>query len=503
VPRGAKLTPEVEDLISKVCIEHPEWLAKPSQIQQEVIRQLPDSLKTWGGDNWPGIDVIKDRLRKKLRPKLENIPPESKRLDEPWSIGASVKHGIPPEASKDLFDIWRFSLAMDRPISIRQAKWIVHIRNLFYPISTGNVYSDKVNRNLWLIRQSWLYSIMERVSEIEEKHFDTTDLDAASFMPNWERTTASKLGKVSSINYSQEALAKLEKQGTSLTSPSVSVKSVEQAVWYSTRSEPPPHLEIMGLGTTDEVLPEEDDLVAAYWLMHLSKGPLWNKLPSRPEVVKIRLKRRQMREQGHFIPDSGGYPDDSLYSRQLAIRNRLLEWVKKHHSMSIRDYHTLTEQHPALVLSPKLLTAVGYEVPTEDLKLYAKLHENELKQEHLGWNALPADVQQRFIHDEQTDDDLTLLEDADNQEKVKRKQLEEEFIELVQHQGGVPVCKSRKEKETFWKSIRDEWIKRYPSYAKNELWYPQPEEFEYEYERLIKERNLNNKSSDSIKGGTT
>ena len=502
MPRGAKLTPEIEDLIVKVCIEHPEWLAKPSKIQQEVIRQLPDSLKTWGGPNWPGIDVIKDRLRKNIRPKLENIPTKSKRLDEPWSIGASVEHGIPPEASKDLFDIWRFSLAMDRPISIRQAKWIVHIRNLFYTISTGNVYSDKVNRNLWLIRQSWLYSIMERVSEIEEKHFDTTDLDTASFMPNWERATASKLGNVSSIDYSQEALAKLEKQGISLTSPAVSIKSAEQAVWHAVRAEPPQHMEIYASGWDDEVLPEEDDLVAVYWLMHLSKGPLWNKLPSRPEVVKIWLERWQMREQGHFIPDSGGYPDDSLYSRQLAIRNRLLEWVKKHSRMAIRDYHTLTEQHPALVLSPKLLTAVGYEVPTEDLKLYAKLHENELKQEHLGWDLIPVEVQQRLIHDEQTDDDLTLLADADNQSKVKLQQLEQEFIELVQHQGGEPVGKSQKEKGTFWKSIRGEWIKKHPSYAKNKLWYPQPEDFEIEYARLIGKRNLNNKSSDSIKGGT-
>jgi hypothetical protein len=169
--------------------------------------------------------------------------------------------------------------------------------------------------------------------------------------------------------------------------------------------------------------------------------------------------------------------------------------------MTIRDYHTLTEQHPALVLSPNLLSMVGYEVLPEDLKLYAKLHENELKQEHLGWVLIPADVQQRFIHDEQNDDDLTLLEDADNQSKIKQKQREQEFIELVQHQGGVPVGKTRKEQETFWKSIRDEWIKKYPSYAKNKLWYPQPEEFEYEYARLIKERNLNNKSSDSIKGG--
>jgi len=496
MPRGVKLTPHVENLILRACIEHREWISKPKKIQEWVIANLHESEKVWGGPNWPGIDVIKDRLRKKIRPKLENIPPESKRLDEPWSIGASVEHGIPPEASKDLFDIWRFSLALDRPISIRQAKWIVYIRNLFYQdISTGNRYSDKVSRNLWLIRQSWLYSILERVAGIEEKHFDTTDLDAASFMPNWERATALKLGKVSSIDYPQDALAKLEKQGVSLTSPSVSVNSVEQAVWHDVRSEPPPQLALMGSGATDEVLPEEDDLVCAYWLMYLSKGPRWNDLPPSPEVTRELQKRRQLREKGHFVPDSLGFPDDSLYSRQLSVRRRLLEWVKKHSSMTIRDYHTLTVQHPALVLSPKLLTTVGYEVPHEDFKQYANLHENELKQEHPGWDLIPTEVQQRFIHDEQTDDDLEALEDADNQSKINQKQLEQEYIDMVREKGG-PL-----KSPAFWNSIRDEWIKKHP-HSVNQMTPVTGIDFRDEYERLIQEHNQGNKNSDSTEGGT-
>ena len=446
------------------------------------------------------IPPTEETMIKKIS-EARNLPYTAE--DKPWSIAASVKYGISPEASKDLFDIWRFSLAIDRPISIRQAKWIVYIRNLFYqPISTGNVYSDKVNRNLFLIKRSWLYSILERASRIMRgEYFDTANLDAASFMPNWERATAWKLGKVSSVDYSQEALAKIEKNGTSLTSPPVSIQSVEQAVWHSVRTAPPPDMELMDIGLGGKPLSEEDDLVAAYWLMYLSRGPLWNNLPERAEVSEILKAQRQQREKGVFVPDSGGFLDDSLYSRQLAIRIRLREWVKKHSPMTIRDYHTLTAQHSALVLSPKLLTMVGYEVPPEDLKLYAKLHENELKQEHLGWDLIPAEVQQRFINDNETDEDLDLLNNADSQKEIEKSKREQEFIELVQHQGGVPVGKSRKEKKAFWNSIRDEWIKKYPSYAKNKLWYPQPEDFEIEYARLIGKRNLNNKSSDSIKGG--
>ena len=428
-----------------------DW--SPKEIRAEVHKRL--GLRRSKNNTYPGLRLVQSYI-KEFKDNLGQLIDE----DKPWSIAASVKYGLPPEATEDLFDIWRASLAIGNPITIRQAKWIVHIRSLFrQPISTGNVYSDKVNRNLWLLRQSWFYSILERASRIMGgKFFDTANLDAGSFMPNWERATALKLGKVSSIDYSQEALAKLEKHGTSLTSPPHSVTSVEEAVWQNVRTEPPPGMEAMdSIGLGEKPLSEEDDLVSAYWLNYLSKGPKWESLD---------------------------------YLEQRMIRFDLCKWVHQHSNMTIRDYHTLTEQHPALVLSPKLLTAVGYEVPTEDLKLYAKLHENELKKEHPGWENIPDDVQQRFIHDEQTDDDLTLLKDADNQAKVKWKQREQEFIELVQQKGGVPDNKKDyRIVKDFWASIRDEWVKKYPEYIKKSAYgYLQWEEVQTEYERIIEEQ---------------
>jgi len=457
----------------------------PKEIQYEVIEKL--GKKRSKGGVYPGLRLVQQYVRE-FRTNLGQLVDE----DKPWSIGASVKYGLPPEANRDLLDIWRASLAMGSPISIRQAKWIVHIRNLFYePISTGNTYSDKVNRNLWLIRQSWLYSLLERASQIiGEKYFDTTNLDAASFIPNWERATALKLGKISYVNYSQEALAKIEKFGTSLTSPPVSVQSVEEAVWCEVMAEPFPGEEMaVSLTGPDDILPEEDDLVAAYWLTYLSKGPLWNDLPLTPEVQERLEKRRQQREKGMFVPDSG--ESGSPCSRQLAVRRKLLDWVKAHHSMSIRDYDTLGRTpHASLVLSPKLLRMVGYEVPPEDIESYAKLHEEELKAAHRGWNRIPAEVKQRLVHDEQTDDDFEMLIEADNQVALEYKQREKEFMELVEQKGGPPDNKKgHKVVETFWTSIRDEWIKKYPEYKKKSPYgYLQWQEVETEYARIVAEQ---------------
>jgi len=336
MPRGAKLTPEVEELIVEVCIKHPEWISKPKKIQQEVIRQLPDSLKVWGGPNWPGVDVIKDRLRKTIRPSLQNRPPESKRLDKPWSLGASIEHGIPPDANRDLFDIWRVSLAIDQPISIRQARWIVYLRT-FFPYAIDD-YSGKVSRNLRLVSQSWLYSIREQVSEIMgENYLATTALDSASFMSPWELNTAVKLGKVSEVEFPLEPLAKLEESGSVLTGPPRQGFSVEQAVWHTVRKEPPRDREIMELGFGEKALPEEADLVCAYCLNYLSKGPKWESLN---------------------------------YSQQKEIRLKLLEWVTNYSELlsNISPLLTPSELSTEEIIEnseipPDILRMVGYDVP--------------------------------------------------------------------------------------------------------------------------------------------
>ncbi len=185
-------------------------------------------------------------------------------------------------------------------------------------------------------------------------------------------------------------------------------------------------------------------------------------LPERPEIeaeLKERARRRQM---GEFVPDSGGMLDDSLYDRQRAIRFTLLEWVKKHSSMSLRDYYTLSAKSSALMLPPKLLTLVGYEVSSEYQNLYAKLHEDELKHEHPGWKLIPIEAQQRFINDNETREDIALLNIANDQRIKEKNRREQELVNIVLQKGGVPKSNKRTEIRTFWTSVRAEWVKKHP-----------------------------------------
>lgn len=198
MPRGAKLTPEVDDLIAKVCIEHPEWISKPKKIQEEVIRQLPDALKVWGGPNWPGRDVVQDRLRKKIRPRLA----VSRELDRPWCIGALVEYPIPPEclpavlrvfyaerrtdAATDEFFRRAYELGAEPYLTIRQALWIARLSPLFkYPTLAVSAspeediaqYArfDLVTASL--VHWARMYALKERTAEILEEPLDTSNLD--------------------------------------------------------------------------------------------------------------------------------------------------------------------------------------------------------------------------------------------------------------------------------------------------------------------------------------
>ncbi|MFC1969074.1 hypothetical protein ACFLVF_01120 [Chloroflexota bacterium] len=207
MPRGPKLTPGVEDLIARACIDHPEWISKPKKIQGWVIDNLSEQQKVWGGPNWPGIDVIQDRLRKKIRPNIQNRTPESKRLDQPWSIGALVRYPIPQEClpvvlrafyaerrtdvkTSEYFRIG-YETGHSTYLTIREALWMARLSVLFkYPTidvsaNTEEDIAQYARFNLVtakLVDWAHTYSRKEQIAEILEKPLDTSDLDIGFYL---------------------------------------------------------------------------------------------------------------------------------------------------------------------------------------------------------------------------------------------------------------------------------------------------------------------------------
>jgi hypothetical protein len=470
---------DVKRIIFEVWEQYPQEPAK--NIREKVIGKL--GLKKSKGGIYPGLRLVQQYV-KEFTDNLGQLVGE----DKPWSLGVSVRFGLSSDSTKDLFDIWRISLAMNRPISIRQAKWIVYLRHLYRSeLSTGNSYSDKVKRNLWLLRQSWLYAIAERSARIMgEEQLDTSNLDAASFMFPWEFDTAIQLNRVSQVNFSPEALEKIEKSGTSLISPNTSIKSVEQAVWHNICSEPPMQMEIEAIGFDDEVLPEEQDLIAAYWLSYLSKGPLWNKLDEHPDIKAHFETAEHMKvgQSGGFVTDSAGYPDDSLYSCQFYVRQEVLQWVKTHFKISFRDYYSPDELIG--VFNAVLLKMVGYEVNSENMELWLKQRESELRSQHEGFISLPVEIQKKFINGEETLKENELLEEADSLQKVSREKrqhaLETELVELVKTMGGP------KNNPDFWELVGKEWERKHPNKNKILRGLSHWENIRQQYLSLAKER---------------
>lgn len=285
-----------------------------------------------------------------IKKKIEEARRYTSELDSVWSIAASIRYGIPSGDTQDLFRLLRYSLAIDRPLSIRQARWVVHLRTL-YKFSVGEVTVEgEALQSLWLLTQSWLYSVREMSYEImahkkeanKPESFDTSDLDAV-FMPSWERANAITLKRIPRTYFSQEQINGLKGFGATLESPPQGFNA-EHAVWQSVYGGFKDYNELL---IPFSNLTEEEDLVSAHWLSCFSKGSKWASLS--PE-------------------------------KQKKVRGRLNIWVENHRSMSQSKYYSYDKYPRITDMDPELLKIVGYDfhsVDNDKHKLNIKEANNE------------------------------------------------------------------------------------------------------------------------------
>ncbi len=217
-------------------------------------------------EKYPDVSakVICQKLGGRLAGKKSSLPTErtvrnilarsgslkQEDIDGPWSLGASASYDIPAEASSDLLKIWKWSVMAGRNFTIREAKWAARLRSI---VRFEN-----------LLFFASMYAIQERMCK-DNKKFNTSNLDAWLIFERSEVWIYHLLvisGKFAGI-FGGDKLE--EFYGNAwldwIGDPG---KSIEGILNIS-----PKHI---------QTLSKEADMVYAFWLRLLSRGPRWDGL---------------------------------------------------------------------------------------------------------------------------------------------------------------------------------------------------------------------------------
>lgn len=248
--RGPRITEETGLRIKELRLHNPDWTAK--RIQLEVNRE--------NEGKGPGLSAIYKKLAE--IPKKKD---KEKELEEPWMLGVSAEHGIPPEANKDLLNTLKWCKAAGRTFTIREARWVARLR--------GAVPGER------LYARAFAYALREQACKAseEEERIYTADLDAELAFSRegageWSYQTAVNVGILSrltpamlkELETDQEKLERLELELESLSLKAMR-NSASQMVLFDLRLKWYAHAK----------LPENGDIVFSLWMRHLSNGPKW------------------------------------------------------------------------------------------------------------------------------------------------------------------------------------------------------------------------------------
>jgi hypothetical protein len=164
-------------------------------------------------DSVPSVRTVERVLKREWEPLSEEAKGQYRssiqkadELDQPWSIAASIKNGLPDSALGDLLAVWKLTILLKQtdpyPVwtfTIRQARWVARLRAALPDAGTS-----------LLFRSATLYSRRERTAESQGGQLDTSDLDAElafqhwkSPLHEWEYDQAVLSGAVPASRYSE------------------------------------------------------------------------------------------------------------------------------------------------------------------------------------------------------------------------------------------------------------------------------------------------------------
>jgi hypothetical protein len=260
-------------------------------------------------------------------------------LDTPWSLGASIKYGLAAEANEDLLDISRVAMAIGHTFSIREARWVIHLRmaQRHSLLDESKYHPDlfRLANMMELLSSANRYALSERVYYILNsitESFDTSGHDVFLRMGIFELSAAKlthsfRPSVLSKEDLKELGMAKLLFMPIGVTPAHYVIVDRSPENWLFPISDEDPFKASESAQKCIErslQLSEEENLVYAYFLQHLSLGSKWNSL-SNDEVTEIM--------EGLFDQVEHGF---------------------------------INQLNQADLINPKFLKMVGYEVPEQE-----------------------------------------------------------------------------------------------------------------------------------------
>jgi len=192
--RGPKISPKIRELIILRALDEP-------RIPRDAVAiHLVDEIERMGLTP-PSEDTIM-----KMISRTRNHEPNP--LDNPWSIGSSIRYDFSPDIIPVLIEVQKLQMqseyeAAKERLTIRQAQWIARL----YPLVTEiyvrkysvdlDEFKKPVNKEyLWMVHViSAMYAQKQKMSEIIGIEYqDTTEYDEKFFITElfWELSASDR-----------------------------------------------------------------------------------------------------------------------------------------------------------------------------------------------------------------------------------------------------------------------------------------------------------------------
>ena len=182
--QGPHLSQEIKILIARIHLEHPDY--GPTNLREELLRRMKETgLDRNFGPDWPGVSAV-GKVLANIRSNLDKRPPETKRIDMPWSIGSLPQYSIPPEALPMVLRLYA------QPMSVTVRVATQRLRVKAEPISFS------IRDALWVSRLSKLFSDPQDIWDfaawcsVQERTYEA--IGEATDFANIDRLLLKKLG---------------------------------------------------------------------------------------------------------------------------------------------------------------------------------------------------------------------------------------------------------------------------------------------------------------------